>query len=239
MRRVSPEIDTLLFDLDGTLITRHPSSLDVFFRMVEQHCRPPNPEAYRKTRQFVHYYWASSPEAARDIQEYGKFTPAFWENYLARQCLAYGCSTQEAGDVSVKLAPRWEDAYQPETVVAPDVHPTLQTLRDAGYTLGLVSNRSLPFEEEINELGLEEYFAFSFTAGEIESWKPDKRIFDHALNLAGSDPGRSAYIGDNYYADILGARKWGLYPVLIDRLDTFPDAECLVIKSLGDLLNSF
>jgi putative hydrolase of the HAD superfamily len=230
-------VTTLLFDLDGTLITRSPSASQVFFELIQQICPPGGPEAERQTRRFVHYYWARSAEAARDIEEFGKFTPEFWENYLIRQSLAYGCSPQEARKAAGKLAPLWDEAYQPDTVVAPDVHPTLEHLRRAGYTLGLVSNRSLPFDEEIGQLGLDRHFHFTLIAGEIESWKPERKIFEHALELAGSAPSAAVYVGDNYYADILGAAQSGLTPVLIDPDGLFPEADCRVIERLGDLLS--
>lgn len=235
--KLFPEaITTVLFDLDGTLITRSPTANQVFFELIEQFCPPGGPDAERRTRRFIHYYWARSPEAARDIEEFGKFTDEFWVNYLIRQCLAYGCAPEEAEEAAGKLAPLWEEAYQPETVVAPDVHPTLEAVREAGYTLGLVSNRSLPFDEEIGALGLADHFHFTLIAGEIESWKPERKIFEHALGLAESAPEAAVYVGDNYYADILGAEKWGLTPVLIDPDALFPEADCLVIERLGDLI---
>jgi len=236
MVNVPPPIRTLIFDLDGTLTIRKPSSLDVFFQLLGEYDYHPTVQARRTTRQFIHYYWAGSPEAARDIKELGKFTASFWENYLIRQCLAFGCSKKEAVRLAAQLAPRWDDAYQPETVIPADVYPTLKTLGQAGYTLGLVSNRSQPFQEEIDQLGLAGYFQFSFTAGEVDSWKPDRKIFLHALERAETAPEKAAYIGDNYYADILGARQVGIHPILIDPHDTFPGADCQVIRVVGDLL---
>ena len=36
---------------------------------------------------------------------------------------------------------------------------------------------------------------------------PTPRIFDRALEITGSSPERIIYVGDNYYADIMGARE--------------------------------
>jgi FMN phosphatase YigB (HAD superfamily) len=43
------------------------------------------------------------------------------------------------------------------------------------------------------------------------------------------------YVGDNYYADVVGARSAGLQPVLYDPLGIFPDADCATIKSFDEL----
>ena len=116
------------------------------------------------------------------------------------------------------------------------VQPTLKCLHANGYKMGLVSNRSDSIEEEINELGFLPFFDFHFAAGDIDFWKPDPRIFEHALYLAESSPTSTAYIGDNYYTDVIGARSVGIFPILMDQRNTFPDADCQVITKIGDLL---
>jgi FMN phosphatase YigB (HAD superfamily) len=49
--------------------------------------------------------------------------------------------------------------------------------------------------------------------------------------------GEVIYVGDNYYADVVGARAAGLQPVLYDPLGIFPEADCATIRSF-DQLNS-
>jgi len=229
-------VQTLVFDYDGTLCHRRPSATDVFFNLLNQTGVEINPRAKRNTRQFIHYYWAKSTEAAEDIDRYGRMTPEFWEQYLKRKLIACGLNEGRAEKLSAELQPGMEKTYQPQKWVPADVRPTLGTLQRSGYTLGLVSNRPNSLREELAELNLIRFFDFYYTAGEINSWKPDKEIFEYALDLAQSTPESTAYIGDNYYADILGAKKVGLYAVLLDPDHTFPDADCAVIQSLGDLI---
>ncbi len=49
------------------------------------------------------------------------------------------------------------------------------------------------------------------------SQKPDVSIFREALRRTGSDPASSVHMGDNYIADVLGARAAGIDGVLVDR----------------------
>lgn len=230
-------VHTLLFDFDGTLCQRRPSSMDVFFHLLQDTDVEISPQAKRKTRRFIHYYWAKSPESIEDIETYGRLTPDFWEQYLRRKLIAFGLDEDRAEELSSRLQPGMEENYQPEPWVPPDVHPTLSTLQKKGYTLGLISNRSTPIEEELNDLDLARYFNFQYTAGEINSWKPDKEIFEYALDLAQSTPRDTAYIGDNYYTDVLGAQKTGLHTILVDPHDTFPEIDCPVISSIGELID--
>jgi FMN phosphatase YigB (HAD superfamily) len=55
------------------------------------------------------------------------------------------------------------------------------------------------------------------------------------LYLSDSSPKETAYIGDNYYTDVVGARQAGLYPILYDPRNIFPGADCLVISAISDL----
>ena len=51
--------------------------------------------------------------------------------------------------------------------------------------------------------------------------KPDRRIFEKALELSGEDPRNCLYVGDNYYDDGMGASQLGmafLYPKPSGRL---------------------
>jgi HAD superfamily hydrolase (TIGR01549 family) len=125
--------------------------------------------------------------------------------------------------------------YNPEDVIPEDVFPTLSALREADLTLGLVTNRSNPVDEYLGETGLIDHFDFFFTAGEIGAWKPDPAIFYYGLGLANAKPQEAVYIGDNFYADVVGAKNAKIQPILIDPQDVFPDADCPVIRTIGEL----
>jgi len=43
------------------------------------------------------------------------------------------------------------------------------------------------------------------------------------------------HVGDHYYADVLGARAAGVYPVLLDRGEWSSNPDCTVITTLLDL----
>jgi FMN phosphatase YigB (HAD superfamily) len=42
-------------------------------------------------------------------------------------------------------------------------------------------------------------------------------------------------VGDNYYADVVGARAAGLRPILYDPRGIFPEPDCETIKSFDEL----
>ena len=141
----------------------------------------------------------------------------------------------QASHLAPSLFQHMKDTFTPKNHVYPCVPDTLQALRDAGYSLGVVSNRSNPCYEECEQLGLLALLDFAYVAAEVDAWKPDPRIFDRALEITGSPPGRTIYVGDNLYADIAGAHNAGLQPVLHDPRGIFPEAECQTIRYIRDL----
>ena len=122
-----------------------------------------------------------------------------------------------------------------DSCVPADVPNTLQTLKNEGYTVGLVSNRRRPIDEELEELGLSTFLDFAYVAGEVDVWKPNPQIFDRATAEAGFTCEQMVYVGDNYYADIVGAQRAGMVPILIDPGRVFPDAACTIIQSIGEI----
>jgi putative hydrolase of the HAD superfamily len=125
--------------------------------------------------------------------------------------------------------------YKPQVHVPEDARTLLQWLKESGYLLGMVSNRESPYQEEMQNMKLDCHFQFFLAGGEINSFKPDALIFERALELAGTSAQETMYIGDNYFADIVGSRRVGLTPVLYDPIRLFPKADCAVIKSFAEL----
>jgi putative hydrolase of the HAD superfamily len=127
------------------------------------------------------------------------------------------------------------DAYKPESVVPDDARRVLPALVEHGYKLAVISNRGEPYTEVVEALGLSQFFAFSLAGGEIKAFKPAPEIFLHACARLEVIPAEAAYVGDNYYADVVGARRAGLRPVLYDPRGIFPDPGCVRIASFDQL----
>ena len=145
--------------------------------------------------------------------------------YAYRTLINFACPEAQAQALGPQVHQRMQDEYQPVDHVPPDAWDTLAALREAGFPLGVVSNRSSSYAEQMTALGLAPFFQFALAAGEVNSWKPEPGIFQHAVALLGAQPDQTIYVGDNYYADILGAANAGLRPVLLDPEGLFPEAD--------------
>jgi|SRR5579859_2441293 len=229
-----PKITAVLFDLDGTLRHSLPNGYESFVAYLAELGHPLTTEQLMDGHRWVHYYWGISPELLADMRELGEDTPEFWRRHTVRQLRAVGVEGELDGLVA-EIGQRFAERYRPRHHVPDEVVPTLRRLRELGYTVALVSNRRDPLAPLCVELGLDNLFHFTLSAGEAASFKPDPGIFLKAAALAGCAPEAAAYLGDNYFADVVGARAAGLHPILIDPLGIFPDAGCPTIRSLDEL----
>lgn len=128
-----------------------------------------------------------------------------------------------------------------------DAIPTLKTLREQGYHLGMISNTSddRNVQQLVDRLGLRPYFGMIITSAGCGIRKPDGKIFQLALDFFAIPPDQAAMVGDSLEADILGANQAGIYSILITRrtpileegeLAIQPQAVITALDQIPDLL---
>ena len=97
-----------------------------------------------------------------------------------------------------------------------DAIETLETLRGRGYRLASVTNRSLGgprFLEEVDELGLAQFFEEIVISCDLGYMKPHPKIFRHTLEALGIEPQEAVMVGDSLRADVAGAQALGMTAV--------------------------
>jgi putative hydrolase of the HAD superfamily len=229
-------IRAILFDLDGTLRHSRPDGAEVFIDHALELGMPISLDERLRGIRWQHYYWANSLELRADFKQYeGDTSTDFWRNYGRRQLIALGVESQHAGELAPALNEYMSEHYKPASVLDEHAPGMLEELKQAGFTLGVISNREQPFFEELDRLNISSYFDVLLAAGEIKTYKPDPGIFKAAMERVQLQPGAAMYVGDNYFADIVGSRSAGLRPVLYDPRGIYPDADCDVIQSLDQL----
>ena len=108
---------------------------------------------------------------------------------------------------------------QENWILEKDAISTLETLREKGYNLGIVSNAGddVDVQQLAKGFGITKYFDFILTSAACSYRKPHPRIFELALSNWYCLPGEAVMIGDNLDADIRGAQEAGMYGVWINR----------------------
>lgn len=102
--------------------------------------------------------------------------------------------------------------------LTPNVSEALAALQALGVSIGIICDVGMTpsaiLRTYLEHHGvLERFDHFSFS-DEVGVYKPDRRIFDHALaGLGGVDPREAAHVGDLRRTDVAGARDRGMVSV--------------------------
>lgn len=228
-------IRAIFYDLDGTLRMNVPSGWHTFSDFAGELGLKTNREDRMRAGRWIHYYFAESPELQKDRLAFPD-NNTFWFNFGYRQLTVLGADSQQAADIAPKIHKKMAEDYRPADLIPDDLPETLKTLKERGYILGVLSNREDSFSNYLAERGLREYFDVVLAAGEAGAYKPNPDVFHYMLEKANVSAAESMYVGDNYYADIVGARQAGMSPVLLDTEGLFPEPDCPVIQSHREIL---
>ena len=79
--RPNKDIDTILFDLDGTLRQNRPTFNEAMLSFTLRMGIANGDENARQAHRWLHYYWAQSPELVNDLENYEDYNEQFWINH--------------------------------------------------------------------------------------------------------------------------------------------------------------
>jgi putative hydrolase of the HAD superfamily len=227
------DITTVLFDFDGTLVYHEPDSFEVISTFCAGIGQPLDPDAERRGRRIRHKYFVD-PVIREQLDRLPR--GEFWHHFNRHLLAALGVE----GDLD-RYAEEITTLVQDLELVhhCPEIGcRTLSELDARGYGLGLITNRDNVerFYELLDAMELRSYFDMTLASGEVGIRKPEPGIFDVALGRMEAEAGQAIYVGDNYWADVLGAQQAGVTPVLLDPRQLFPEARCLVLERIDELL---
>jgi putative hydrolase of the HAD superfamily len=118
----------------------------------------------------------------------------------------------------------------------------LGALVDTGIPVGVVSNSNGTIEQRLQSLEILQVGPGSgvevrcvIDSGAVGIEKPDPRIFDFALERLGMPPDGIWYVGDTPAFDVVGARRAGMKPILMDPFAVNGDYAVTCVGSLAEL----
>ncbi|GAI52481.1 unnamed protein product, partial [marine sediment metagenome] len=123
------------------------------------------------------------------------------------------------------------------------VFETLETMRKDGYRIAMIANANIAdVRNIIATCGLEDYFDVIVISEEVGIEKPDKQVFQVALDKLGVEAENAVMVGNRIDADIVGANRVGMKSVWFrwnDRYEETVGSEeekpNFIIKSLAEL----
>jgi HAD superfamily hydrolase (TIGR01509 family) len=92
----------------------------------------------------------------------------------------------------------------------PGMGTVLRKLKSEGFRMALVANQPPAIEAVLSSRGLWNLFDVHAISDSLKLWKPDRRLFEWALNRASITPDRVIMVGDRIDNDIAPARALGM-----------------------------
>jgi len=107
--------------------------------------------------------------------------------------------------------------------LAPGTREALDALSARRVPMAVVSNFDHRLPKLLQDFGIIDYFRSVTIPSEVGAAKPDRRIFDAALEGLGDPSRRAVYVGDRALEDVTGARRAGLLPIQVETLATLEE----------------
>ncbi len=131
---------------------------------------------------------------------------------MARIVGAFGGSVSDA-EAGV-IADRYRRAYSASRRSVPGAAALLQHMREAGLAVGVVTNNMVDEQvKKLEDLQLTHLVDELIVSEAVGAWKPDRRIFDFALDRFKVRADEAVMIGDSWTSDVEGALGVGIPPV--------------------------
>lgn len=231
LSQMTEELDAIVFDVGGTLIDMSPTRADLLAKVLVAHGQVADPKILAK----------AVARTDRILDERSAALERGNDEALRRDFVRLVLEqTGHRGDAGgMEKALEWElDHAVPEVgnwVMYPEARGVIRELRSRGFKLGIISNATELVRRVLDRLDLTREFDFVIISEEVGANKPSPKIFRIAAERAGTSPNRMLYIGDKLSTDVAGAVGAGMNAILVDRFDTFADADCIRIRDLGFL----
>jgi len=220
-------IDAVLFDAGGVLLLPDPTVLGPLLA-------PYDADTSVESLTRAHYAAMRSQDVDGKVHD-------DWHVYDAAYVRACGVPEHERAEAAVVLGAT-RTAHLWRWPILPSVL-ALRTLHEAGVPIGVVSNAAGQIESVLRRFGV-------CQVGEGEGVpvvvivdstivgvaKPDPAIFAFAFEMLDVQPESTAYVGDSYANDVVGARAAGMQPFLLDPYDDHAGAEYPRINAVADLI---
>lgn len=103
------------------------------------------------------------------------------------------------------------------------------------YRLGVVSNANGTVRRKLERVGLAHFFETVVDSAEEGIEKPDARLFHVALERLAARPEQTAYVGDMFKVDVVGALAAGLHPILLDPRGVHAGRACDRVTTLAEV----
>jgi putative hydrolase of the HAD superfamily len=214
----------VLFDAAGTLIGLAEPVGTTYARLARHHGVELPPA--RLDEAFARVLAAAPPNAhpGAPFAEAALRERSWWRARV-RETFRAADGTVRFDDFESYFESLWRHYAEPDAWrVSAGAREGLEALAGLGLRLGVLSNFDQRLHGVLAGLGLDAYFDTVVLPAEAGAAKPDRAIFEAALERLGVAAARALYVGDRAEEDVAGATRAGLLALDVA---TLPDLAAL------------
>lgn len=225
----------MFFDVGETLVHPRPSFPELFARIADAAGHARDPGAVLAASAAVRRGFSEASRGGRRWTLTAEDSRAFWLDVYDQMLEELGMARVDG--LRETLYEGFTDLGNYE--LFDDVPATLDEIEGLGGVVpGIVSNYEAWLDDLLLALGVRDRFPVRVISGLEGVEKPDPRIYRLALERAGVDARRAAFVGDHPEFDVDPPAALGMFTVLIDRRERYPEHDGVRITDLGDLVGA-
>ena len=221
------KIKHIFFDLDHTLWDFETNSVATFSKIFKDNKLEVNVEKFITYYKIINLrYWKlyRNEKMTREALRYGRLKDTF-------DFLKYNVSDKTIdllADEYLNVLPTFNTLFE-------GTHELLTYLK-AKYQLHIITNGFSEVQnDKLKNAGIEKYFDKIITSENTGVKKPNPKIFQYAIDISRANVKESIMIGDNWEADIMGAKNYGMKVIFCNFENQIVDESIPSVKELLDI----
>jgi putative hydrolase of the HAD superfamily len=213
-----PAPRAILFDLDDTIITDG-ERLPILAQIAEElgsSLAPYDPAVVAgKMDDALEAFW-SSPVHAKVARLGSSFGIRQARQMVVAEVLQ-SMGTPGMPDLATAFCERFTQLRAASTRLFEGARHTLESLRDKGISMALVTNGASDIQRaKLERFGLAALFDHVQIEGEHGFGKPEDRAYDHAMKALGVGPSATWMVGDNLEWEVAAPQRLGIHGIWHD-----------------------
>ena len=237
------DIRAVAFDVNGTLVRiLTDDGMEQIFRSIAHFLTYQGIDLHRHQVRDLYFEHMKEQQQASP-EEHPEFDAVgIWRGILQAQLTEFtrALPAEKLEQMPLFLAEMYRGISRCRLRLYPHVREVLDVLRER-YPLAVVTDAQSAYARaELHKVGLLDYFDPIVVSGDHGYRKPDRRLFQLALDGMGVAAEHALYVGNDMHRDIFGAQEAGMTTVMVEsdqgadvHLDCVPD---YTITDLRDLL---
>ena len=213
------DIQAIAFDVNGTLVSiLTEDGLDQIFRSAAHFLTYQGIDLHRHEIQEL-YFRIMKEQQQASSQEHPEFDAVgIWRTIIEGHLTEFtrALPAGKLQQMPLFLTEMSRGISRRKLGLYPHVREVLDVLRER-YPLALVTDAQSAYARgELHKVGLLDYFDPIIVSGDHGFRKPDRRLFQLALDGMAVAAQHALYVGNDMHRDIFGARQAGMATVMFD-----------------------